>query len=329
MRVLAVTNMYPSASRPSFGAFVKSQVDSLARMGHAVEVLFIDGSASTANYLTGFAAVGRTVRRFAPDVIHAHYGLTGFVAAYPRRPVPLVLSLCGDDVLGTPDGRGGRTARSRLGLRLSRLACARASGIIVKSGEMQQVVASWGFPAASVVPNGVDVEFFAPPTAAGRIAARQRLGLDPDRLQVLFPHTPYERRKRVDLAEQVVARYGHAAELQVVYHRAREVLRDYYHAADIMVLTSEWEGSPNVVKEAMACDLPTVSFDVGDVAWLTAGCRAHRVVPRYDVDAMVEVMAGILQSGVRDGSARIREMLSAEAIAARVTAIYEAARGQL
>ena len=322
MRVLTVTNMYPSELRPSFGAFVKSQVESLIAIGHTVEVLFIDGSHSTLNYMKGFHDVNRAIEDFRPDVIHAHYGLTGFVAAYPGDSKPLVLSLCGDDVLGTPTPGGGLTLRSRLGLHLSRVACRRAAAIIVKSDEMKSVVTSWGLQNVTTIPNGVDVDFFRPPSAAERQEARTRLALAPDRLHVLFPHTPYELRKRVDLARQLVTLVRPVAELHVVYHESRKVLRDYYFASDVMILTSEWEGSPNVVKEAMACDLPTVSFDVGDASWLAAGTKSHRIVPRHDLQAMAHAISDLARTGLRDGSERIRTELSASAVAQRIDGIY-------
>lgn len=326
MRVLTVTNMYPTSTKPSFGAFVKSQVESLVVQGHDIEVLFIDGTGSKWNYMAGFDAVSRAVERFQPDVIHAHYGLSGFVAAYPRRSQPLVLSLCGDDVLGTPTAWGGLTLLSRLGTVLSRRACVRSAAIIVKSEEMRNVVARWGYSGATVIPTGVDISFFKPPTLEERRAARSRLELSTDSFQVLFPHTPYERRKRVDLAEQVVRLLGDNAQLQIVYHRPKDVLRDYYYAADVMILTSEWEGSPNVVKEAMACNLPTVCFNVGDVCWLSAGTQSHRVVPRYDVAAMVTSIRELVRLGVRDGYERIRRDLSAATTSVKISEIYDAVR---
>jgi len=325
MRILTVTNMYPTPARQSYGAFVQSQVASLQEAGHDVDVLFIDGRTSKGAYLLAPMRIRARTRVFRPDLLHAHYGLTGFLAAAAFTSQPLVLSLCGDDVLGTPSASGGLTPISQLGRLLTRIACRAADQIIVKTAGMAAVIQSWGITGAAVVPNGVDTQFFRPPTATDRSEARQRLGFTDAKRHLLWPHTPYEYRKRCDLAQRAVATLGPNHSLHIVYHRPRTILRDYYYASDLMLLTSEWEGSPNTVKEAMACNLPTVSFDVGDVATLVEGTKSHRVVPRHALAAMIQDIKELLESGVRDGADRIASALSAAAVAARITRIYEAA----
>jgi teichuronic acid biosynthesis glycosyltransferase TuaC len=333
MRVLFATNMYPLPDRPSYGIFVKRQADALRALGHDLDEWFINGSSNAAVYLTGFPRLAREVRRFAPDLIHAHYGITGFIAAFPRCRVPLVVSLCGDDVLGAPRRAGGLTTKSRLIRRMTRLACARANQIIVKSQEMANVVASWGYDAPHVIPNGVDVDFFtAPETQADVLAARSRLGLDPGRRYLLFPSHAWEFRKRVDLAEEVTARVrrsGIDAELIRVFHKPQDVAADYFRACDVMLLTSEWEGSPNVVKEAMAASLPSVCFDVGDVGWLCRETQFHRVVPPHDVDGMTREVLDVLSRPGQRGDARLHiiRRLSGPQVARRIDAVYRQALG--
>jgi len=331
MKVLFATNMYPVPDRPSYGIFVKRQAEAVRALGHEVDEWFIDGSRNALTYLAGFSRLARETHRFKPDLIHAHYGITGFIAAFPRSRLPLVVSLCGDDVLGAPRRGGGITAKSRVIREMTRVACGRAAQIIVKSREMEAIVESWGLPAPHVIPNGVDLEFFAPPASpADVLAARQRLGLDPHRKYILFPSHAWEHRKRVDLAEDVAARVRRAgvdAELLTIYHRSQETVAEYFRACDVMILTSEWEGSPNVVKEAMAATLPSVAFDVGDVAWLCGGTEFHRVVPRRDVDAMTrEVLALLSRAGERgDGRDRIARLLSNERVARQIDAVYRQA----
>jgi teichuronic acid biosynthesis glycosyltransferase TuaC len=331
MRVLFATNMYPLPARPSYGIFVKRQADAIRARGHELEAFFINGSTTALMYLTGCHRLARVTQRFKPDVIHAHYGITGFIAAFPRNPVPLVLSLCGDDVLGAPRRGGGITFKSRVIRAMTRAACGRADQLIVKSDEMARIVESWGVATPHVIPNGVDVDFFSPPNSrADVLSARQRLGLDPQRKYILFPSHAWEHRKRIDLAQEVASRVKRAGVdvmLLPVYHQPQALVADYLRACDLMILTSEWEGSPNVVKEAMAAALPSVSFDVGDVAWLCSGTEFHRVVPRHDVDGMTrEVLDLLSRAGQRgDGRDRIVEILTSEQVARQIESVYRQA----
>lgn len=333
MRILVVTNMYPTEEKPSYGIFVKTQMDAVAKRGHELKIVFINGSQSALHYLRGFKEVRKAIQEFQPDVIHAHYGLTGFIAALgaiQALKIPLVLSLCGDDVLGTPkevkNSKHSLTLKSQVIRALSRVASYRASKIIVKSEEMARVVRGWGIQDLEVIPNGVDTEFFFP---LPQETARRKLGLEMEKKYLLFPHTPYEVRKRVDLAKEITERVKKAGidvQLLVIYHQKQEKLRDYYSAANCMLLTSEWEGSPNVLKEAMACNLPTVCFDVGDVKWLSEHTEGHYVIPRGDLDSMAQKVVEVLQKNPEaNGRKKIEESLSGLQVARRIEGLLEGA----
>jgi glycosyltransferase involved in cell wall biosynthesis len=174
---------------------------------------------------------------------------------------------------------------------------------------------------AHVIPMGVDVERFCP---GDKTAARTRLGLDHRERLVLFPNTPGEPRKRLALAEAAVrqlAAGGITARLLVVARVPHDQMPDYFRAADCLVLTSDWEGSPMVVKEALSCDVPVVSVDAGDVRrWLdlTPGCR---LVER-DAAAIAVGLRDVLRGPGRvDGSA-VRDEVSTDRVAARVVDVY-------
>lgn len=319
LRVLVVTNMYPTTQAPAYGAFVASQVDALREIGVDITVEFIDGRREPWRYAT---AIPRVTRLAASgfDLVHAHYGLAGFVAAFHSRP--LVVSFCGDDLLGTPGATGRPTAKSRLGMLLSQYAAGRADAIICKSENLRESLPMPKDRArAAVIPNGVDTGRFNP---GGRLEARHRLGLDPDERVILFPAAPTVRRKRVDIAEAAVARasaQGVAARLWVVHGVLPEAMPDHYRAADCILVTSDWEGSPNVVKEALCCDVPVVSVDVGDVAhWLRVapGCR---LVPR-DPEGIAAGLVGVLTGPRRVDGAHLRQQLAADRTARRVMAVY-------
>jgi len=174
-----------------------------------------------------------------------------------------------------------------------------------------------------VIPNGVDVQRFSP---GGRAEARARLGIDPGKRLVLFPNTPTEIRKRIDLARGAMGQLdagGVKAELWVVQGVPPRDMPDYFRAADCLLLTSDWEGSANVVKEAICCDLPVVSVDAGDAArWvgMTNGCH---LVDR-NPSAIAEGLRAALAAPNVNGSL-VREELQIARTASRIIGLYREA----
>lgn len=324
LRVLSVTNMFPTPERPSFGIFVRSQIESLRREGISTNVLFLDGRTSRLAYATAVPAIRHALRKEAYDLVHAHYGLTGFLASLATG-APVVVSFCGSDLLGTPDPSGRMTLGSRLLVRLSCAAARRAAGVIVKSREMlerlPQAVRSGG---AAVIPNGVDLDLFSP---RERAAARAHLGIGRSDLVALFPHTAGVPRKRLDLARAAVAHVaasGRNLSLRIVEGVPQERLADEYAAADCMLLTSYWEGSPNVVKEALAMNLPVVSVECGDVREWIEGLAGCALVGR-DPAAIAGGLGVALDHGPLTAGRERIAAIEIGCVARRVIAVYRAA----
>jgi glycosyltransferase involved in cell wall biosynthesis len=322
LRVLAVTNMVPTREDPGFGVFVVEQMEWVARCGVDVAIESIDGRRRRAEYLHGILRVRRRVSQERFDLVHAHYGLVGFVAGF--QPLPLVVSFCGDDLLGTPDGAGGITVASRVQRALSRHAARRADGIVCKSEQLRAALPGAGDRArAYVLPNGVDVARFCP---GDRVVARRQLGLEASERLVLFPHTAAVPRKRLDLAQaalRVLAAGGLPARLWIVQGVRHADMPVYYRAADCLLLTSDQEGSPNVVKEALCCDLPVVSVDVGDVGRWVRRSLGSVLVDRTPESIAAGLERVLTSQGYADGGS-VREELSAERIGRRLIAIYRA-----
>lgn len=319
MRVLAVTNMYPAPDDPGFGAFVADQMAWVARSGVQVTLEFIDGRRSKGAYMRGLGRVRRRAVRERFDLVHAHYGLVGFLATF--QPLPLVVSFCGDDLLGTPDGNGGITLVSRVQRALSRHAARRAQEIVCKSEELRaSLPQSQDRSRAHVLPNGVDTTRFRP---GSRAEARRRLGFAQDEKLILFPHTPGVARKRLDRAQAAVAALkpcAGSARLWIVQGVPHEQMPAHYQAADCLLLTSDQEGSPNAVKEALCCDLPVVSVDVGDVRrWIEASPGS--VLVATTVEGIAAGLERALSDAATDGR-RVREELSAERITGRLIDVY-------
>jgi glycosyltransferase involved in cell wall biosynthesis len=260
MKVLVVTNMWPSRERPHWGAFVKSQADSLATAGCENTIYEIEGWRSSGEYLKALTQLPRIARGCGAELVHAHYGLSG--AAAVRVQLPLVVSFCGDDLLGRPSASGRISRKSRALIPVSRFAARHADGVIVKTEELRRVIAD--VPEVHVIPNGVDLTRFAP---GSRDAARAALGWRLDGRVLLFAADPDEARKNWPLAtetQRLLTLRGLDVRLESVHGRPQSDMVRAMNAADVLLLPSFHEGSPNVVKEAMAVGLPVVAAPVGD-----------------------------------------------------------------
>ena len=302
MNVLVLTN---SVDAP----FLAQQRSALEARGVEVSTLSVPGSVdetqsrSPLQYLQFFIDV---FEEACPDydLVHAHYGLTAPMAL-AQRGRPVVLSLWGSDLHGAVG-------------RLSRLCARFCDEVIVMSTAMRRRLGL----KCTVIPDGVDLELFGPQS---RERARDAIGWDQRAHHVLFPYAPTRRVKDYPRARRIV---GAAAErletpvrLQTVYGVDHRDVPTYLNAADALLLTSNHEGSPNSVKEAMACNLPVVSTDVGDVRERLADVDPSVV---SDDDALlVAGLAGILDRGERSNGRRAAHQISLDRTTDELLDVYE------
>jgi len=299
-------------------ASVAHQIRSLRALGIGVDVLEIKGLPRV-KYLQCLPRV----RRLAPDVdlIHAHFGFSGWLARCQNKR-PVVVSFMGDDLLGTPDGKGRVTRASRFAVALNRLMARVVDAVIVKSAEMARVVAP---VRAHVVPNGVDLELFRPIDPA---TCRQQLEW-PDGRYVLFAGDPDNPRKGFPLARQAVdlasSEFGTPLTLVPLKQVPLAHVPHYMNACEAVLLTSFIEGSPNVVKEAMACNLPVIAVPVGDVAEQLAGVENCVVVPRDPAVVAAALVKALTSARRSNGRAvLIARGLDNPSVAKRIVSIYGA-----
>jgi glycosyltransferase involved in cell wall biosynthesis len=317
MRVLVMTAMYPTEDNPAWGSFVRTQVEAVRNAGVEIELLVLDNPRRKLNYPLGLVELRHRLARGNIDLVHAHYGYVGVVAATQRR-VPVVVTFHGDDLLGTVRPDGSLTRLSAASTRLCRAVGRRVDAAIVQSVAMAETL---GSPQVHVISHEVDLETFQP---IERGQARRALGLDPERRYALFAASPAIPVKRYPLAAAVVdevRRRGCELELLVVHREPQQRLALYMSAADALLFPSFQEGSPNIVKQALACNLPIVATDVGDVRELLSGV-SHCFVCDAAADALAAPLEQLLLDQPRTRGRERVERLSPELVAARIRALY-------
>jgi glycosyltransferase involved in cell wall biosynthesis len=325
MRVLVVTNIYPTRERPANGTFVANQVRSLSQVGVQTEVLFLDRAGRGRRAYRG---LGRHVLTAAeasnPDIVHVMYG--GVMADVVSRVVadrPVLVSYCGDDLQGNA-GNGLLGALSgRYNVAASARAARRAAGVIVKSRNLFEALPRNLDPSRVwIVPNGVDFALFAP---QDRFECQRELGWRSARAHVLFPAPPSRGEKRYPLAVAAVRllrQDGHDVDLHVLDGIPHDQIPVWLNAANAIVLTSSREGSPNVVKEALACNVPIVSVDVGDVRERFAGIEGCYISGATPQELSRHLVEAVERTDSIDARTRIAD-LSLERVATKIKEIYE------
>jgi teichuronic acid biosynthesis glycosyltransferase TuaC len=314
MKVLIVTNMYPNPKQPAFGTFVKDQAKDLRQAGVEVDVLFFNGRQSKLNYLKGALRLWQQLLKKDYDIIHAHYALSGMVARLQWKH-PVVVTYHGVEVLAEHSAPWLTW--------LSRKVAPLFDRVIVVAQAEKDILEGAGVDPSKVVviPCAVDIsEFESIPLPE----ARARLELPVDKPLVLWAGEHWRRQKRFELVEESMALLKKDcpdAELVLVSGQPHEVIPVYMSACDVLLLTSRFEGSPMVIKEAMACNLPIVSTRVGDVPEVISGVEGCYLV-EPDAREIADRLLQVIQWGKRTDGREHVQYLKSDLITQRVIDVY-------
>ncbi len=292
---------------------IKAQGQSLEDLGCNVEYYLINGK-GLKGYLKQIPVLKKHLLKNNYDLVHAHFSYSGFVAALAGAK-PLVVSLMGSDV--------------NAGF-LHRQMCYpfiywRWNKVIVKSEQMKSKL---DIESAYVIPNGVNCDIFRPYTREKSI---EKLNWDSNQIHLLFAANPKRAEKNYSLAKNLVDKLQNEIQNKINLHSlvgvSHELVPYYMNASDVVLLTSLWEGSPNVIKEAMGCNRPIVSTDVGDVSWLLNDVDGSHVIEN-DIDYAVEKLNKAIEFSnehwVTNGRKKILELgIDSKTTANKILNLYE------
>ena len=307
------------ADKPSNMIFARRQVAALQRRGIATRMFFLSSRTSPKVLLQEFKRFRRELKEFDPQIVHAHYGTVTALFCALATLRPLVISFRGSDLNPASDCSYSRSLMARL---FSQLAVLRARHVICVSAQLKARVWLRSRPI-SIIFDGVDLSNFRP---IPRDEARRKLGWNHDKKRVFFNLGGRPSGKRLALAESAIA-FARTEfpdlELVTATEIDPELIPFYMNACDCLLLTSRSEGSPTVVKEAVACNLPVVTVDVGDVRSLLDGVQPTRIVAA-ETATLGTALAEVLRMGTRSNGWARAEDLSERRTTDRVVEILNA-----
>lgn len=301
MRILIVANH----NTGKYTTFITEQVESIRQLGIEVDFFGVHGK-GILGYLSNLGALKAKIRDYRPDLIHAHYGLSGLLANLQRK-VPVITSYHGSDIHS-----GGRVLFfSKVSTRLS------AYNIFVSKKLLDQ--SGYKGPKQCIIPCGIDIHTFHP---VERTVARKALGWDADGVYILFGGAFGNVVKNYPLAQAAVSQIE-GAQLMEMRGYTRDQVNLAMNAANCLLVTSFREGGPLVNKEAMACGTPVVAVRVGDVEETMTGVDGCYVTSHDVNEVAVCLKRAVLFQGKTKGRQRIIDLgLPMEQIAKQIIALY-------
>ena len=301
MRVLFVARYKENG----FAPFVTEQVDALKELGVECRYFPVQGK-GVLGYFRHLPALRKAIGEFSPDVIHAHYGLCGLLANLQRK-VPVVTTYHGSDI-NDPKVR-----------RLSRIAMRLSRKIIFVSQNLMDLAAP--VKNGVVIPCGINLDDYP---IVEKEETRRKMGLKPDAKYILFAGAFDNAIKNVSLAKAALEHLS-GVELLELKGYTRQQVTMLMQAVDVFLMTSISEGSPQVIKEALACGCPIVSVDVGDVRARIGGIEGCFVSDSREPEQLAGLVHRALSfRGRTSGRERVMaDGLDNKALVAKLKAVYD------
>lgn len=303
MKVLVVA----SYNKGRFAPFIIEQTEALKKQGCQAEFFGLHGK-GIKGYLQNLSSLKKEIKEFKPDVIHAHYGLSGLLANMQRR-IPVVTTYHGSDI------------NDKSVLRFSKMAiCLSAWNVFVSTKTLEIAKPK---KKSSLIPCGIDLSDLQ---LTEKSAARQKMNLSAEKKYVLFAGAFDNKVKNAPLAKEAVSLLcDNNVELLELKGYSRDEVTLLMCAADAFLMTSFTEGSPQVVKEALACGCPIVSVDVGDVKERTQGVEGCYVAKTREPQELAELLRNAMTF---ERKTKGRERILADGldncqVAAKLTDIYQ------
>lgn len=299
MKILFVA----SYNKGHFAPFILEQAEAIRSTGCEVEFFGITGK-GIAGYVKSFPSLKKKINECNPDIIHAHYGLSGLFANLQRK-IPVVTTYHGSDI-----NEKKVLPFSKLSMMLSRF------NILVSQRTLDIAKPHKNY---AMIPCGINLNDLQ---MTDKHTAREKMGLPLGRKFVLFSGSFDNPVKNYPLAREAIGLVPEAELLELKGY-TRDQVTLLMCAADALLMTSFTEGSPQVVKEAMACGCPIVSVDVGDVREITDGIEGCQICDRSAESLSAGLRIAVEKDGKTEGRKRIIDLgYTNDLVADKILSIY-------
>jgi len=285
-------------------AFIYEQIESVKkRYNLDFDTFFIKGK-GIKGYLNNIPNLNEKIKSFAPDIIHAHFGLSGLLACLQRK-VAVVITFHGSD------------AYISKVILLSKVAAGFSRFNIFVSDKIKNKIK--GKRNYAIIPCGINLDVFYP---IDMKIAREKLNMEQGKKYILFASSFANSVKNSPLAFSAIGRLQMSTELIELKNRSRDEVNLLLNACNLLLLTSKTEGSPQIIKEAMACNCPIVATDVGDIGDVigkTEGCY----ITSFDHDEVTEKIKLAIKFDRRTNGREQIEYLDNNIIANKIFNLYK------
>ncbi|MVN22040.1 glycosyltransferase family 4 protein [Mucilaginibacter arboris] len=313
MKILFITNMYPVRDYIYFGIHVKEQIEAIENIFDIKkEIYFINGRASKWNYLKSIFKINSLIRANNYDIVHIHFGLSGlFLLFNPFLKIPVVLTIHGTDI----------NSNKGLGMLrfITKLVVKRVHNVIAMNDSMVSKLTMYRKKIVKI-PCGIDINQFK------EIFVQK----NPLKIIIGFPGNKKRQEKNFQLFLKIVEKMKDITEIEVIefHDMTREEVVKNLNKIDLLLLTSTSEGSPQIIKEAMACNKPIVSTDVGDIRYLLKDVKKTFVINSFDpknfISPIEEIIKLSMEKRKTNGRNELLKMhLDAENVAKSIYRLYE------
>ncbi len=321
MKVLIITSEWPNESRPFAVPFLVREIEYIKKLGVNVDVFSFKGRKKLYNYFLSWRKVRRIINNKKYDLIHVHWGYNA-ILAIPVK-VPIIITYRGDDLNGITYINGiANYFKSFALIYCSKMMSYFASTIILVTDTFK-VKLNKKIPSY-IIPSGIDLNIFKP---INKNFCREKINLSLDKKIILFPANKTDEVKNYNLALEVFSIVKNTINnvdlITIPMNTDMEKIPYYMNSADCILFTSLQEGSPNVIKEALACNIPVVSTNVGDVESRLKNIEGCIVCNNYDSEIIATSVIKTLDHYNKVNGRKNIEQLGIDKTANKIVSIYK------